>query len=93
MMNFERIKAISGAGRHAFKVALLACVLPCGFAAEAQTPPAQSTIESKRTETAKELQDLTGQISLSSDRLASLDREIAGVKKDQTTITAALIQS
>ena len=43
--------------------------------------------------TLKELEDLTGQISLSSERVAKLDSDISALKKDQTTITAALIQS
>ncbi|CAN7245937.1 murein hydrolase activator EnvC [Phyllobacterium sp. LjRoot231] len=50
-------------------------------------------MDAKRARTAKELEDLTGQISLSSDRVTALDNEISTLKKDQTTITAALIQS
>lgn len=78
------------------KAAFLAVTIAWAFNAQAQIPemtPAQTSIEAKRAQTAKELQDLTGQISLSSDRVAVLDKEITGLKKDQTTITAALIQS
>jgi murein hydrolase activator len=65
-------------------VLLFACVSPVH---------AQEQVDAKRAETVKQLDELTGQISLSADRLASLDKEIADLKKDQTTLTAALIQS
>ncbi|WP_418314248.1 murein hydrolase activator EnvC family protein [Phyllobacterium zundukense] len=54
---------------------------------------APESLDAKRAQTLKELEDLTGQISLSSERVATLDNEIAALKKDQTSITAALIQS
>ncbi|PSH60595.1 murein hydrolase activator EnvC [Phyllobacterium endophyticum] len=62
-------------------------------AQEAVVQPAPETLDIKRAETARELDQLTGQMSLSSGRVAELDKEIAGLKKDQATITAALIQS
>lgn len=65
-------------------VLLFACVSPVH---------AQEQVDAKRAETVKQLDELTGQISLSADRVASLDKEIADLKKDQTTLTAALIQS
>lgn len=95
-MKFELTRAIFGSGKNTLKVAFVALLIPWAFDALAQTPaaePAQSPVESKRAETAKELQDLTSQISLSAERVASLDKEISGLKKDQTTITAALIQA
>jgi septal ring factor EnvC (AmiA/AmiB activator) len=101
-MNFELPKLIFNHGRGAFPyVALLALSFavtsPAGAQQQAvEQPPQQSNSESldtKRAQTAKELDDISGQMSLSSERMAALDTEIAGLKKDQTTITAALIQS
>ena len=40
-----------------------------------------------------EYERVSQQISLSAERIASLSAEIATIKKDQATITAALIQS
>lgn len=65
-------------------------ILLAGAAIPAQ---AQDALETRRTETAKALEALTGEISISSERLTALDSEIAALKKDQTSITAALIQS
>jgi len=103
-MNFEVSTVVLNAGRRAFSYAVvLALALACISPARAQQPapepqapvqqPAPESLDAKRAQTVKELEDLTGQISLSSDRVAALDNEIAALKKDQTTLTAALIQS
>lgn len=104
-MNFEVSKAVLSSGRRAFSyVVLLVLTFACVLSAHAQQPlqePSQPSdqqaapepLDAKRAQTVKELQELTGQISLSSERVAALDNEIAALKKDQTTITAALIQS
>nr|WP_237143421.1 murein hydrolase activator EnvC [Phyllobacterium zundukense] len=88
-------------GKHALScVVVLTLALVCASPARAQEmvqPPNQQlapeSLDAKRAQTLKELEDLTGQISLSSERVATLDNEIAALKKDQTSITAALIQS
>ncbi|HMF67506.1 MAG TPA: murein hydrolase activator EnvC [Phyllobacterium sp.] len=88
-------------GRRTFSYVVFLIVALAGMSAitplvQAQEPSLQSApepLDAKRAQTAKELEDLTGQISLSSERVTALDNEIAALKKDQTTITAALIQS
>jgi len=88
-------------GRRTFSYVVFLIVALAGMSAitpfvQAQEHGLQSVpepLDAKRTQTAKELEDLTGQISLSSERVTALDNEIAALKKDQTTITAALIQS
>ena len=88
-------------GRRTFSYVVFLIVALAGMSAitplvQAQEPGLQSApepLDAKRAQTAKELEDLTGQISLSSERVTALDNEIAALKKDQTTITAALIQS
>ena len=95
-MKVELTRAFIGSGKSISGAVILACAMAFSPATRAQTaitPAEQSSIEAKRAETAKELQDLTSQISLSADKVASLDKEISGLKKDQTTITAALIQA
>ncbi|ATU90279.1 hypothetical protein B5P45_15765 [Phyllobacterium zundukense] len=100
-MKFEAHKAILDSGKHALScVVVLTLALVCASPARAQEmvqPPNQQlapeSLDAKRAQTLKELEDLTGQISLSSERVATLDNEIAALKKDQTSITAALIQS
>ncbi|MHC1547541.1 murein hydrolase activator EnvC family protein [Phyllobacterium sp. K27] len=95
-MKLELSRAFIGSGKSISGAIILACAMAFSPDARAQptaTPSEQSSIESKRAETAKELEELTSQISLSADKVASLDKEISGLKKDQTTITAALIQA
>lgn len=53
----------------------------------------QDSLELKRGETAKELDQVTGQITISQDHLKALEADIDGLKRDQETITAALIQA
>ncbi|WP_425373785.1 murein hydrolase activator EnvC family protein [Phyllobacterium salinisoli] len=50
-------------------------------------------LQVRRAETDSELGRVTGELSLSQEKLAKLDNEIGALKKDQVTITAALIQS
>ncbi len=95
-MKLELIRAFICSGKSVSGAVIFVCAILFGPAIHAQTiaaPSDQSSIEAKRAETAKELQDLTSQMSLSAEKVASLDKEISGLKKDQTTITAALIQS
>jgi septal ring factor EnvC (AmiA/AmiB activator) len=88
-------------GRRTFSYVVFLIVTLAGMSAipsfvqaqELGLQPAPEPLDAKRAQTAKELEDLTGQISLSSERVTALDNEIAALKKDQTTITAALIQS
>lgn len=99
-MVFRRYQAIPLAGHGSRRLAIALLCLLCAAPVQAQTPappppPAQATLpaEAKKAETQKELQDLTNAMSVSSEKLAQLDQEIAGLRKDQTTLTAALIQS
>jgi murein hydrolase activator len=65
-------------------------------AAAETAPPAKTPLPSKteqRTASATELDDLLRATSLSQQRVKELDAEIAGLKKDETSVTAALIQS
>ena len=66
---------------------LLAGSMLAGHAED--SPPTQADPAQPRAE----YERVTQQISLSTERIESLAAEIAGVKKDQITITAALIQS
>jgi murein hydrolase activator len=52
-----------------------------------------SPLETRRAETGSELDKVTSEMSLSQEKLAKLDEEIGALKKDQATISAALIQS
>lgn len=101
-MNFEASKAILASGTRIFSYAVvLALTLVCANPVGAQETPPQApvqqpvseSLDAKRMQSVKELADLTSQISLSSERVVALDNEIAALKKDQTTLTAALIQS
>ena len=99
-MIFERFTAaVNSGGRSLAWAAFVVAVLGLSHTSHAQdAPPASSltgpeTLDARRAQSLKELEDLTGQISLSSERVAGLDKEIGELKKDQTTITAALIQS
>ncbi|MRG54887.1 peptidoglycan DD-metalloendopeptidase family protein [Phyllobacterium sp. SYP-B3895] len=99
-MIFEALKAVFHPRRLGLTCsALFAFALWCAAPAHSQetppapTPPAAESLDARRVQSLKELEDLTSQISLSSERVSALDNEIAGLKKDQTTITAALIQS
>ncbi len=100
-MKFEVPKAILKKGNRAFSYVVVLILFFAGILVLQPHAQAQETIQqlapepldAKRAQTAKELEDLTGQISLSSERVTALDNEIAALKKDQTTITAALIQS
>ncbi len=68
-------------------VALMAGCIPACYAVDAES--AAPTPEMSRAE----YEGVVQQISLSSERIEALAAEIAAIKKDQATITAALIQS
>nr|WP_245411795.1 murein hydrolase activator EnvC [Phyllobacterium leguminum] len=53
----------------------------------------EAPLETRRIETSSELDRVASEMSLSQEKLARLDQEIGALKKDQATITAALIQS
>jgi murein hydrolase activator len=71
--------------------AVLAVLSPC--AAFAQEDDAAAEIEARQAEKQAELDRVSKEISLSGDKVASLTEEIAGIKKDYASITAALIQA
>jgi septal ring factor EnvC (AmiA/AmiB activator) len=54
---------------------------------------AQEGIQQQRDKAASEYEQLSTELSVSSDKLKQLEDEVANLKKDQATITAALIQS
>ncbi|MET3791152.1 septal ring factor EnvC (AmiA/AmiB activator) [Aquamicrobium terrae] len=68
-------------------LAALALLVSCGLAQAAPEEPAEA--DAKRAE----YEQVTKEISLSSERLARLAADIAAVRKDYASITAALIQS
>lgn len=72
---------------------LLAAAFP--FAAFAQTaaPQPAETLEMKRSGSAAELEQAMRDITLSKERTETLASDVAALKKDQLTITTALIQS
>ncbi|HTV69954.1 MAG TPA: murein hydrolase activator EnvC [Rhizobiaceae bacterium] len=69
---------------------LVATASGAGLAAEPENP---SEFEARRAESLAEYERVAKEISLSEERLASLSGEIAGVKKDHASLTAALIQA
>ncbi|KXF76487.1 hypothetical protein ATN84_15925 [Paramesorhizobium deserti] len=71
-------------------------ILCAGWMAIGLPVPGQAQdapLQMQRSQTSEELERITGEISLSQEKLAKLDDEIGALKKDQVTITAALIQS
>ncbi|WP_343315120.1 murein hydrolase activator EnvC [Brucella sp. BE17] len=54
---------------------------------------AQDALQTKRDEAASEFEKLSSELNLTGDKLKQLEDEVSGLKKDQDTITAALIQS
>ncbi len=53
----------------------------------------EATLEVQRNQAGSDLQELQGEIALTKEKLDALEEEISKLKKDQITITAALIQS
>ena len=74
--------------------ALLCAALLTGAAAgcvvQAQ---AQDALKLERDQAAQEYEKLNSELVVTSDRLKQLEAEVAALKKDQATISAALIQS
>ena len=77
--------AVLGAG-----ICVALTLAPAGTWAQ-EAAPAPKTDE--RNKTVSELDELLRAASLSEQRVKELDAEIAGLKKDETSVTAALIQS
>lgn len=76
----------------------LPAFLRAGFAATvllagASQVYAQQAIQQQRDQAASEYEQLSTELSVTGDKLKQLEGEVANLKKDQTTITAALIQS
>lgn len=80
------------------KKPLLPALVRVGFVAAAlmsgaMSAFAQEGIQQQRDKAASEYEQLSTQLSVSSGKLKQLEDEVANLKKDQATITAALIQS
>ena len=76
--------------------ALLAlALLAAGTSAQESAPVSKNSVSKieERARTAGELDELLQAASLSEQRVKELDAEIARLKKDETSVTAALIQS
>lgn len=76
----------------------LSALLRAGFAATALLAGApqvlaQQAIQQQRDQAANEYEQLSTELSVTGDKLKQLEDEVSNLKKDQTTITAALIQS
>ncbi len=54
---------------------------------------AQDALQQQREQAASEYEKLNKELTVTGDKLKQLEDEVAGLKKDQATITAALIQS
>src|SRR6185312_5181491 len=70
--------------------ALALCLLAATGPALAGTT---SALEAQHAQNEAEYDRIARQMTLSDQKLAALTSEIAGIRKDQTTITAALIQT
>ena len=75
-----------------FVLACLALVVAAAFAPRAEAQSLDG-LEKQQTESTARYQQLLSDQSLSKERLATLAAEVAKVKKDNTALTAALIQS
>jgi septal ring factor EnvC (AmiA/AmiB activator) len=80
------------------RAALCAALAGLGLSVAAAVPAAQaagttSALEAQHAQSEAEYDRIARQMTLSDQKLAALTSEIAGIRKDQTTITAALIQS
>ncbi|MBX3579096.1 MAG: murein hydrolase activator EnvC [Rhizobiaceae bacterium] len=83
-------------GRYAAPRRLCAALLAVAMvapAARAAEPRTAAEFEAKRVESVAEYERVAREISLSEERIASLTGEIATVKKDHASLTAALIQA
>jgi len=68
------------------------CVLLAITAAPAQTPdPAE--LEERNVQNRREYEKLKRRISLSDEKLEALERDVAAIRKDNASLTAALIQA
>ncbi|MCV3238961.1 murein hydrolase activator EnvC family protein [Mesorhizobium sp. ZC-5] len=70
-------------------LALALAAVPAAAAQEADS----AAIEARQAESRAEYDRISGEMALSTERLDKLATEIAAVKKDHATITAALIQA
>ncbi|GLU28548.1 murein hydrolase activator EnvC [Brucella sp. NBRC 12950] len=80
------------------KKSLLSALMRAGLVATALMSGAtlafaQEGIQQQRDKAASEYEQLSTELSVSSDKLKQLEDEVANLKNDQATITAALIQS
>ncbi|MFC7065953.1 murein hydrolase activator EnvC family protein [Brucella rhizosphaerae] len=76
----------------------LSAVLRAGFVATALMAGmpqvfAQEALQDQREKAASEYEQLSTELSVTGDKLTQLEDEVSNLKKDQATITAALIQS
>ncbi len=71
----------------------LAIATSCFASPQTQAEPTQPTVEDRRQATMSELDQLLANASVSDQRARELAAEITALKKDETTVTAALIQS
>ncbi|PWL16780.1 hypothetical protein DKP76_14815 [Falsochrobactrum shanghaiense] len=77
---------------------LLPAMLRAGFVvaglfAAMGTGLTEDGLQAQREQAAQEYEKLNSEMSVTGDRLKQLEDEVAALKKDQATITAALIQS
>jgi murein hydrolase activator len=70
----------------------LSVALSCGTL-EPRAEPVPPTVAERRQASVSELDELLAAASVSDQRAKELNKEITALKKDETTITAALIQS
>ena len=87
----SRSRAFEAKGRHGLlpALALAAALLPAAPVG-AQT---SDDLARRQAATATEYEEVSRQITLSKERIDGIEDEIAGLKKDEQTLTAALIQA
>jgi septal ring factor EnvC (AmiA/AmiB activator) len=78
--------------RRRFGLALL-CAAWLAVPAAAQEPESAGEIEARQAEKQAELDRVAKEITLSDSKVGALAQEIAGIKKDHASITAALLQA
>jgi septal ring factor EnvC (AmiA/AmiB activator) len=85
-----RSRAFEGGGRLGLAAAIALSALLLAAPARAQSA---SDLAGRRAVTAGEYEAVARQITLSKERIEGIEDEIAGLRKDEQTLTAALIQA
>lgn len=77
----------------AARAVTFACVIAMSFVAGLSYAQDPGELEARNIENRREYEELKQQISLSDEKLRALEGEIASIRKDNASLTAALIQA